>query len=139
MLVLAMSAGVVGGGVAGWEREERTLFVTDDSAQLLCVRWSRYEAEPLPRLMLGHPLVLINARYKGTDAFVSPPGCEALLQGSTWTVHIAEANTTAQHPAVFTGRAVGAAAHVKPQLERLQQLVDLAPTRWTAAASQSWS
>ena len=63
-LVLALPPVDVRGGTAGWEREERDLYLADTGSQLLCVRWSRYKAEPLPRLLLGHPIALLNAKLK---------------------------------------------------------------------------
>ncbi|KAL1529254.1 hypothetical protein AB1Y20_000208 [Prymnesium parvum] len=111
-------------GEAWCEHEERDLYLTDESSQLLCVRWTRFKAEPLPQLLLGFPLVLLNATYKGSTAFASPPGCEALLGAPTWRVHMAEANSVGKHFAIVTARATAGAAHAKLQLAALRDKAD---------------
>ena len=90
----------------GSARESRKLFLVDASNQLLCVNWVRPPSEPLPRLRVGAPLCVLNAKvdythtYPWPEGVQQPPGLESLGDGGcNRLVHHAMAEAIAHHPA----------------------------------------
>ena len=104
----------------GWEIEVRHLYLADESCRLLCLRWQRPRAEPLRRLLIGHPLTVLNASLDTCDSFRSPQGCEQLLGGPAFQIPLATADSIASYNAVISGRAGEGATHLREAFERLQ-------------------
>ena len=50
----------------GDERESRCLFLADEACRLLCVRWVRSPNDALPRLRIGAPIAILNAKFEYT-------------------------------------------------------------------------
>jgi hypothetical protein len=100
---------------------ERSIWLADDSCDLLMVRWTYNEAEPLPKLRVGQPVALRNARYVTCTRFVPPPGSEHLAcDGGRIRLHMCEADALSRaFPAEVGAGSLPRAFHLKPHATRL--------------------
>ena len=48
----------------GASRVEQRFFLADESEQTLCLVWERPASEPPPKLSIGAPVCVLNARYE---------------------------------------------------------------------------
>ena len=101
-------------------RAERVLWLADDACDLLMVKWKYGEAEPLPKLRIGQPVALRNARYGTSTRFLPPPGSEHLAPGGAIRLHMCEADAlSSSFPAEVGAGGLPRAPHLKPHAARL--------------------
>ena len=100
---------------------ERSIWLADDSCDLLMVKWTYNEAEPLPKLCVGQPVALRNARYVTCTRFVPLPGSEHLAcDGGRIRLHMCEADALSRaFPAEVGAGSLPRALHLKPHATRL--------------------
>ena len=100
---------------------ERSIWLADDSCDLLMIKWTYNEAEPLPKLRVGQPVALRNARYVTCTRFVPPPGSEHLAcDGGRIRLHMCEADALSRaFPAEVGAGSLPRALHLKPHAARL--------------------
>ena len=98
----------------GSDREARRLFLVDETLQLLCLHWLRPPAEPMPKLRVGAPLCVLDARVEYTHAepwpsgVEMPSGLEALRNGGPChVVHHVTAESVGHTPARLVQRTAG--------------------------------
>ena len=100
---------------------ERSIWLADDSCDLLMIEWTYNEAEPLPKLRVGQPVALRNARYVTCTRFVPPPDSEHLAcDGGRIRLHMCEADALSRaFPAEVGAGSLPRALHLKPHAARL--------------------
>ena len=84
-------------------------------------KWTYNEAEPLPKLRVGQPVALRNARYVTCTRFVPPPGSEHLAcDGGSLRLHMCEVDVLSRaFPAEVGAASLPRAPHLKPHAARL--------------------
>ena len=124
ILVLAAAAQNLGDN-----RMLRCFFVTNASAtELLCVRWEYDALEPLPPIVVGHPIAIINGRMED-HSYLRGAGLGVVGAGAGGTelatvrVYLMRANSLAPHAALVTARVDSASMHLGSTFEALTACV----------------